>query len=453
MSIRVAGNIDVKNRCGGYYLRWYYNGWHYWYFYAGQVDWITEGEDYRTLGTQRLKMGSGQLTQQQADAIRTIKNAIELYIWTDAGWWGAVRVEDGSVVVYDHTIRGYEIELSVIVGSRRLSVTGFSPVDTVPLLPSPIMYSGKYGALYNWYSTSELTNVLYGYLYNWFAATDVRNIANTGWHVPTEAELDTLGTFLGGDAVAGGKLKETGLTYWDTPNTGATNSSNFNGRGSGIRENTGLFSSINGVMWFWGSTGADPWGRYRTLNYNSANLGANGAVTLTILGLSIRLMKDSTTLSDGETATYTGNDGKIYRTICIGTQEWLADNLFETKYRNGDTIPEVQDNATWIGLSTGARCSYSNTESYAGTDTKLISSVGWNVPSYTDYDTLVTYLGGNLVAGGHMKQAGTIYWNSPNAGADDSVGLMDTGAGFSNINRGAFIGRDAILIFITSTDA
>ena len=77
-------------------------------------------------------------------------------------------------------------------------------------------------------------------------------------------------------------------------------------------------------------------------------------------GSPIRLIKISTTLSDGEEGIYTGNDGKIYRTICIGTQEWLADNLAETKYRNGDTIPEVTDNSAWAALTTGAMCVYNN---------------------------------------------------------------------------------------------
>jgi hypothetical protein len=77
-------------------------------------------------------------------------------------------------------------------------------------------------------------------------------------------------------------------------------------------------------------------------------------------GLSIRPIKDSTTLSDGETGTYTGNDGKVYRTICIGTQEWVADNLAETKFRNGDDIPIVTDNATWDALETAGMCAYDN---------------------------------------------------------------------------------------------
>lgn len=58
-----------------------------------------------------------------------------------------------------------------------------------------------------------------------------------------------------------------------------------------------------------------------------------------------------------------GNDGKVYPTVAIGTQVWMAANLAETKYRNGDTIPTVTDNTTWAGLTTGAKCAYNNDES------------------------------------------------------------------------------------------
>ena len=87
----------------------------------------------------------------------------------------------------------------------------------------------------------------------------------------------------------------------------------------------------------------------------------------TAFGMSVRPVKDSTILTHGQSGTYVGNDGKVYRTICIGTQEWLADNLCETLYRDGSPIPEVTDAATWAALTTGARCSYDNDESNAFT--------------------------------------------------------------------------------------
>lgn len=216
---------------------------------------------------------------------------------------------------------------------------------------------------------SEIT-VKYGYLYNWYVVDDARNIANTGWSVPTKVMQKTLSDFLGGNSVAGGELKETGTTYFDSPNTGATNSSNFNGRGSGERVNTtGIFEGLKLGTSYWAKESVGSGGAIGVLDYTTTIFEAyDGTSTFSKnkkYGGPIRLIKDTTTLSDGETGTYIGNDGKVYRTICIGTQEWVADNLVETKYRNSDAIPEVTDNATWIGLSTGARCSYDNDESNA----------------------------------------------------------------------------------------
>ncbi len=83
-------------------------------------------------------------------------------------------------------------------------------------------------------SDSPVTPSLgYGLLYNWYAATDARGVAPSGFQVPTLTQLQTLQTFLGGESVAGGKLKSIrsvldGDPYWDAPNTGATNEFDFN---------------------------------------------------------------------------------------------------------------------------------------------------------------------------------------------------------------------------------
>ena len=205
-----------------------------------------------------------------------------------------------------------------------------------------------------------LTTIIYGFLYNWYAATDVREIANIGWHVPTSANYDTLIAYLGGLDIAGGKLKEIGLIYWETPNTGATNEVGFNGRGAGMRLEDGTFEGFKIVVAFRTTTIPVPgWDSSYQLLWNTAAVNSSTSLFL-MRGLSIRLIKDSTILTHGQTGTYIGNDGKAYRTICIGTQEWLADNLAETKYRNGDIIPEVTDNAAWAALTTGALCAYDN---------------------------------------------------------------------------------------------
>ena len=221
------------------------------------------------------------------------------------------------------------------------------------------------GSTQVWPYVATPASVKYGFMYNWYAANDSRNIANTGWSVPTISNQQTLSTFLGGNNVAGGKLKETGFVHWDSPNTSATNTSNFNARGGGERsDSTGLFSAIKEVQSYWaqGSTGTD--GYVSTVTYQSGTYTAyDGATFITKqkqFGIGVRLIKDTTSLTNGQTGTYTGNDGKVYRTICVGTQEWVADNLVETKYRNLDAIPEVTPDPSWRSLSTGARCSYGN---------------------------------------------------------------------------------------------
>ena len=75
----------------------------------------------------------------------------------------------------------------------------------------------------------------YGGLYQWDEAMQyittqgVQGICPAGWHLPTEMEWTTLADYLGGDTIAGGKMKETGLVHWASPNAWATNSSGFTG--------------------------------------------------------------------------------------------------------------------------------------------------------------------------------------------------------------------------------
>ena len=241
--------------------------------------------------------------------------------------------------------------------------------DLVDVLPDIELYD-KEGNV----EDSLYANVEYGALYNWYATTDARNIANTGWHSATTVNYQTLITYLGGTFVSGGKLKETGTVYWLTPNTGATNEVGFNARGTGLRNgSTGLFVSKPGICLFHVS---DTYGvsdtcafilRYDNTNFQLTTPGGTipGLEIAKRNGYIIRLIKDSTTLIHGQTGSYMGNDGKVYNSICIGTQEWLSENLKETKYRDGTDIPVVSDNAAWVALATGAMCYYNNDITYA----------------------------------------------------------------------------------------
>lgn len=83
----------------------------------------------------------------------------------------------------------------------------------------------------------------YGLLYNWYAIDNAHGLAPAGWRVPSEADFNALIAFLGGSAIAGGKLMATGLTYWDSVNYG-TDDYNFSLRGAGQRALSGAFSNL-----------------------------------------------------------------------------------------------------------------------------------------------------------------------------------------------------------------
>jgi len=194
----------------------------------------------------------------------------------------------------------------------------------------------------------------YGVLYNNYTIQDSRNIAPVNCHIPTQTELSTLVTYLGGASVAGGKLKEAGISHWDSPNTSATNITGFTGLGTGLRGSSGTFDYLRVGGFFWTSTleTADDY-YIMWIRYDSGEL-YHPAVTNSNAGLPIRCLCDT---SD---STITDIDGNVYDTVVIGTQRWLVQNLKVTKYRNGDSIPEVTNNSIWAGLTTGALCAYNN---------------------------------------------------------------------------------------------
>ena len=131
-----------------------------------------------------------------------------------------------------------------------------------------------YGGLYQWAEVVQYLNgATNGVSWSPAPAGNVQGICPTGWHLSTDAEWNTLATYLGGAGVAGGKMKETGIVHWDSPNVDATNSSGFKGLGSGDRDVSGayIFLAIYGDFWTSSESNSNQaW--YRNLNVSNENL-------------------------------------------------------------------------------------------------------------------------------------------------------------------------------------
>lgn len=138
-------------------------------------------------------------------------------------------------------------------------------------------------------------------------------------------------------------------------------------------------------------------------------------------------------------------DGNIYNSVTIGTQVWMKENLKVTKYNDGTDIPLVTDNAVWSSLATPGYCWYNNDivtnksiygalYNWYAVNTGKLCPAGWHIPSATEWNTLITELGGESVAGGKLKETGTTHWNSPNNGATNEVGFMALPGGYRSNN-------------------
>jgi uncharacterized protein (TIGR02145 family) len=168
--------------------------------------------------------------------------------------------------------------------------------------------------------------------------------------------------------------------------------------------------------------------------------------------------KDNNT---SEESTVTDVDGNVYHTVTIGTQTWLKENLKVTHYRNGEAIPVETDNILWCKLKSGAYCDYDNNFDnsgiygrlynwYAVHDSNNIAPSGWHIPDVTEWQTLASFLGGNDIAGGKMKEANYIHWMNPNNGATNESGFTALPAGMRHAENGAFMSKGAMTMLWSS---
>jgi uncharacterized protein (TIGR02145 family) len=211
--------------------------------------------------------------------------------WLQDEYVSEVTDIDGNI--YQTEIIG---EQEWIVGN--LKTTTYADGTAIPNIILDANWIADITGAYCWYNNDMASyKTIYGALYNWYAVNNAHGlvyleregIPETGWRVATQADYIALITAFGGNAVAGGHLKDTGIIYWNAPNTGADNSSELTVRGGGVRE--AIFGFLKALTVLWSSTevdAANAYGIYLTANNASTTLGGTSKHT----GSYVRLVKD-----------------------------------------------------------------------------------------------------------------------------------------------------------------
>lgn len=213
----------------------------------------------------------------------------------------------------------------------------------------------------------------------------------------------------------------------------------FNFDASGSTDNEDVTSTLQ-VRWDWENDGTfdTDYSTTKTATHQYSAVGAY-IVRLEVKDSGGMINSTSSTLTiDFNYGSITDIDGNTYKTIQIGDQLWMAENLKVTHYRNGDSIPNVTSGGDWSNLSNGAYCNYNNDESdvstygrlynwYAVDDSRNLAPEGWHIPSDEEWRILEMYLG--------MSQGAAHYAVVGDRGTDQGNKLKSS-SGWENNGNG-----------------
>ena len=170
---------------------------------------------------------------------------------------------------------------------KNLVVSRYRNGDIIPEVKDPQEWANLKTGAWCYYNNDPENGKIYGKLYNLYAVNDPRGLAPEGFHIPSDKEWTTLTKFLGGEQVAGGKMKSTGTSLWQSPNTAATNESGFKGLPGGWRDWFGEFYNIGYTgVWYRLTTLTRNFGLY----YDDSSALPNGEVNIN--GFSVRCLRD-----------------------------------------------------------------------------------------------------------------------------------------------------------------
>lgn len=211
---------------------------------------------------------------------------------------GNSTTSDSSTNVYTTIMIGTQYW-----SSKNLDVSTYSDGTIIPQVTDQTAWSNLTTGAWCYYNNDSSNGAIYGKLYNWYAVagiwnesskTDVtqrKKLAPTGYYIPSNNEWSILTNYLGGNAIAGGKMKEIGTTHWNGSNTDATNSSGFTGLPGGCRlPSNGVFISVRDAGFFWSSSEELYNGWHQFLTYYNGT--TNRFLEHKKNGYSVRYLKD-----------------------------------------------------------------------------------------------------------------------------------------------------------------
>ena len=210
------------------------------------------------------------------------QNAIGFF--TSLGVQSVIYDVDGNIYTF------------VTIGTQQwlvenLKTTKYRDGTPIPNVTVDATWAADITGAYCWYNNDIANKTPYGALYNWYAVNNAHVLAPTGWRVPSNADWATLIAFLGGSAVAGGKLKEQGLAHWDNPNTDATDDYGFKALGNGYRSSAGVFTEWGTAVIFGGSSSSGGFSTQGACYFDRADFDYSTMGSF-IPGKSIRCMRD-----------------------------------------------------------------------------------------------------------------------------------------------------------------
>lgn len=242
----------------------------------------------------------GPLTKVTGDVGDKITSGNNSITWNVLEEFEELR---GEKIMFQVRAVGDNIE-TVVIGTqewttKNLDVSAYRNGDIIPEVKDPNKWAKLTTGAWCYYNNDPKNGAIYGKLYNWYAVNDPRGLAPEGFHIPSDGfdipskdDWNILIDYLGGEQVAGSKMKELSTKHWKKPNKGANNCIGFNGLPGGYREESGTFLDIGGITVLWSSSeGAlQTYVWYRSLYYDkgSAELGAS----IKTLGLSVRCIRD-----------------------------------------------------------------------------------------------------------------------------------------------------------------